>query len=1176
MKLHLPSRLRSSVLLCLSAFSALSSTLSTGILSSSAVVISLAASPAKGAPIVDKTFEYAGTTYSGAELVTLDVSNTANVAAGGASHAISRVANMTVTLDVDGTPTDKKMTEKVHALNSTDYSSDNYDYEIWKSFCGSKESNDGNRAIYGYGQTMKLTGADAAWTLTLDFTPIDFGGLITEAATDSGSYTIGRSSFSKSSSLNITANETAGANMHINAETTLVGSSASINTSGTWVLNKNLTFAEFTTVAAGKQIAIAGEGALNISGDLTLNAGSRIVGENNAINATGTLTLNLSGLTSGAAPLISTEGAVAANGFTLVDYPPLEVGEYALISTTDSSASALANLFTNNDRYSVSNRNGLVLLTVSENPEGCFIFASRLTSSGEMVGYERILFTESHANASGGAIYNGDSFTMNDNKSVTFSGNSAAYYYDGGAIYNEGSFTMNNNAAVTFSGNSAANHDGGAINNRNSFSLSSNEVVTFEENAAAYGGAIYNDGVRSKDNNAFITLSDNETVTFSRNSANSCGGAIYNYRNASRFVIARNRNVIFSENSAATGGGAIYNFGVFTLSDNGDVTFSRNTAAEGGAIYNSGTFTLSGNGDVVFEKNYEKVSNSYRLRSIYSVEGTLNLSASAGKSILFKDSVYASGTVNLNQGGTGDIIFSGATTEADLREVKGGVNGTAEEILNSRTSEIATNATLYGGRLIVEDGAILKGCGITVTEGANATVRLNGATLDETGYAIAVSSGSGLEFVRENTLAASAVSLADNSFLSFALDEALTAVNWDADLDIQGGLTLNLTHEDKPVHETYALLAMQSGNTVTGWEAANLSISGASAEHLVWENNTLYYRPMLVQENGDTTLDTDVGTNATGGTIGGKDDVVIDGNGHTLTVKNAVQLVQMALKNGTVKLEGENNNVVSVTLTEGGELVLTAGAGLKTGDIISMVANGKGELVISGDITLDDKGMKGKNGNLATVNHADMKVLGDASISNVRVEDSSIDLMEGSTVNFTNVVLSADARITDDPATANLNNVYAELVLGVNTEQTDRGTLSTGSVLTQTGNTGETLTLTGDSPVLMLEATTFDSLTLTGTSLTLSLSGMTQEEFDAASIIGIAFTSGKDYAVFDSSLAVLLTLDGGITFTPGYTLGGDGTTLYFCGANAPVVPEPATATLSLLALSALAVRRKRK
>ncbi|MCQ2363963.1 MAG: hypothetical protein MJ051_00210 [Akkermansia sp.] len=420
--------------------------------------------------------------------------------------------------------------------------------------------------------------------------------------------------------------------------------------------------------------------------------------------------------------------------------------------------------------------------------------------------------------------------------------------------------------------------------------------------------------------------------------------------------------------------------------------------------------------------------------------------------------------------------------------------------------------------------------------------------------------------------------MADNSFLSFILDDGQTAVNWNANLDIQGGLSFNLTHEDKPVHDTYALLAMQSGNTVMGWDAANLSISGASAEHLVWENNTLYYRPLLVQENGDTTLDKDVDTDAAGGAIGGKDDVSIDGKGHTLSVKNEVQLVQMALKDGIVKLEGENNGIVSVTLTEGGELVLTAGAGLKTGDIISMVASGKGELVISGDITIDSKGLKGKAGEQATVSHADAQVLGDATISNVRVEESTIDLAEGSTVGFEHVVLAATTRITDDPATANLDDVTAELVMGGNASLTGSDLLLAGTTLAQSGNTGVTLTLSDDASVLMLEATTFDSVTLTGSSLVLELAGMDVEIYNGAEWIAVSFTSGTDFATFDSSLAVTLSIDG-ICYESGYTVSGDDspTTMYFRGGKEIcTTPEPATATLSLLALAALASRRKRK
>lgn len=189
-----------------------------------------------------------------------------------------------------------------------------------------------------------------------------------------------------------------------------------------------------------------------------------------------------------------------------------------------------------------------------------------------------------------------------------------------------------------------------------------------------------------------VTLSGNGNITFNRNSANFDGGAI---DNDNILTLTDNGNVTFSANSATEAGGAIYNDGTFTLSDNAAVTFSGNMVSaygdsdsKGGAIYNFefSDFTLSGNGDVLFEKNAEVSNGIYRLRSIYS-EGLLNLSASEGKIILFKDSVYASSTVNLNQDGTGDIIFTGATTETDLLAVKG-TAGTWAEIEASRTSEL--------------------------------------------------------------------------------------------------------------------------------------------------------------------------------------------------------------------------------------------------------------------------------------------------------------------------------------------------------------------------------------------------------------------------------------------------------------------------------------------------------
>lgn len=597
---------------------------------------------------------------------------------------------------------------------------------------------------------------------------------------------------------------------------------------------------------------------------------------------------------------------------------------------------------------------------------------------------------------------------------------------------------------------------------------------------------------------------------------------------------------------------------------------------------------------VLFEKNVEispdwysyDPADTYRLRSIYS-NGTLQLSAKENGDIVFRDSIYATGDVFINKDyvdaegheckSSGMVVISGLTTIDDLKEMKGGVSGTMQEILNSRTSEIYTTLGLYGGTLSIEDGAILKGYGISVADDAQATLSLKNGAIDETGYAVTLAAGNTMAFFGENILTAGALDLRAGAILAFNLDDAGTdMLELDAQL-LTNQLYVNITGSAKGVQR---LITLQSSSQydVSGWSQDKITVSGAAFEDLVWEDGVLSYNPydkFEINLDADTTV---AGDSEMSDQLSSGETVKIDTNGHSLTVKNEVQLVQMALKNGTVKLEGENNGVVSVTLTEGGELVLTAGAGLKTGDIISMVASGKGELVISGDITLDNKGMKGKAGAQATVSHADAQVLGDATISNVRVEDSVIDLAEGSTVGFEHVVLAATTRITDDPATANLDDVTAELVMGVNASLTGSDMLMAGTTLEQSGNTGVTLTLSDDASVLMLEATTFDSLTLSGSTLVLELAGMTLEMFDNAELIAVSFTSGTGYASFDKSLAVTLSVDG-INYERGYTLEADDTptTMYFRGGKKPAAtPEPATTTLSLLALAALATRRKRK
>lgn len=139
---------------------------------------------------------------------------------------------------------------------------------------------------------------------------------------------------------------------------------------------------------------------------------------------------------------------------------------------------------------------------------------------------------------------------------------------------------------TTFTGNTAAK-EGGAIDNYFYGSTNQEGAVyiagsTFEKNQAANGGAIYNHGELDKAGNAAALYVDNST--FSGNTATENGGALYNAG-----TLTLDGTIAFTGNSAKTGG-AIYNEGDMTF--NSAATFSGNTAEVGADIYNAGALAF--------------------------------------------------------------------------------------------------------------------------------------------------------------------------------------------------------------------------------------------------------------------------------------------------------------------------------------------------------------------------------------------------------------------------------------------------------------------------------------------------------------------------------------------------------------------------------------------------------
>ena len=310
-----------------------------------------------------------------------------------------------------------------------------------------------------------------------------------------------------------------------------------------------------------------------------------------------------------------------------------------------------------------------------------------------------------------------------------------------------------------------------------------------------------------------------------------------------------------------------------TLSGNEIVSFSGNTAsttsssssAYGGAIYAAGNVSIQNNDSVLFEKNAEITNGTYRLRSIYAGGSgdVISLSAAEGKSIEFRDSIYiASGnTVKFNADYTdaagvvhkqsGDILFTGAYTETHLNDLleadEAGRTATAQEILNSRTSEVDAMTHLYGGCLRVEDGAIYKGRGIATMEDSGAGVWLRKARLEHAGYEVYFNRGTSLGLRGSNVAQAKELVFDAGSSLSFeiaAVNKNTAVLSYTGSLTFGGITTLNLVAaETQLARGQYQLLTVDDESTVSGWSDANIVTGSGTYAYsdLVWVGNTLCF-----------------------------------------------------------------------------------------------------------------------------------------------------------------------------------------------------------------------------------------------------------------------------------------------------------------------------------------------
>ena len=561
------------------------------------------------------------------------------------------------------------------------------------------------------------------------------------------------------------------------------------------------------------------------------------------------------------------------------------------------------------------------------------------------------------------AFYKVSTLAIEDIGRVTFEGlkesnydssSSSHYYYYGGAI-NATTLRLKSNSRVTFTGN---------------------EVITSSSNTrSAYGGAIYGA------NGATITISETSgAVTFAQNKATgsfySYGGAIYGGSSSTISICDNGGDVSFTGNSFSAYGGAIFGGSSSTISicgNTGDLNITDNSSSvRGGAIYSQGSLYLQNNGNTLIAGNYEKAGSDYRLRSIYmsstASDGEhFHLSAAAGKSIEFNDSVYVASYYTSGQAvdvifngsytdadsnsiaQSGDIIFDGANVASTLESIKGSA-ATEAEISNSLTSYIGGTTHLEAGRLIIRNGAQFNGLGINTTARSGAAVVLQDAGMNHSGGSINLKRGTSLELSGQNAISAQDVTFSGGSTLKFTVDGANrenAVLNLDANLE-HFSFTIAVDGAEMLASGRYKLLELASADQyadVDGyWNADDITVSGtqdakgASFDNLVWEDGVLYF------EQGKS-----IWSNGSGNALWDSSSENWQRNGADIRYRNGMDTVFTDEGAGTVQLVGEISPLsISVENSAGNDYRFEASAtGGKITGGSAIVKSGSGELALA-------------------------------------------------------------------------------------------------------------------------------------------------------------------------------------------------------------------------------------
>ncbi len=834
----------------------------------------------------------------------------------------------------------------------------------------------------------------------------------------------------------------------------------------------------------------------------------------------------------------------------------------------------------------------------------------------------------------GGAIYSTGTVNINNNTGgVTFNGNYSSSSRNssfGGAIYSTGTVNINNNADVTFSGNYATAYssflpDGGAIYSKGSISLAGNDSVTFEKNYEKTGSiyrlrSIYMD--QRGGQNLTLSAKTGGHITFYDSVY--MGGTLApvnfnsDYQDADGVTQKAGGDIIFSglytEKHLAEVKGSAATSSEITNSQTSEIN-NRITlyggslqVVDGAKLNGQGLTVAAGSGAKLLLRDGSMSHSSYGFTfnsgTTLELQGQNTITASkvtlgSGSALTVTVGENNLSKAALTLGGT-DLATSKLTV--NLNRTDGLTSGMYKIISQSSASDFTTqsawtaeNVTVNGsghanratfGDLVWENGTLYYKVGRTIwgngsgdrlwnTTSDNWTMNDRSYTyLDGMDVTFTDLGAGEVKLVSDVAPADIIVNNSEGNDYTFTAAEGGGKLVGETGITKNGtgALTLNTanTHTGATalnagtlnVHHSNALGATATATTATVTTAVGTTLTVDNKSHVILAAENDMKGAVLVAE-GSTLEMRNKGYAAESSSVTG----TLHFNGKAAATSNAGTLSGT----GTVKVE---NSGVSFTMlksftgnmaVEGAAARLTIGGGnYSAAGKISVNGAGATLNMSSSNITMRS------GGTLALSSDGAAAVL----------QGNNITITAGATLSVENLTATEVAPELPTPITMSTGTGGFDPSLAFNTTQS--GVIE-GKLLTlQQGAIYEALG---------------GNIGLNGGELTLAITPVATQKIELILTLGAGYTEDSQVVLFTDVNTVNFIFDGTTAKdTSGlvYEFSADD---YFCGdwVNEStklvydagnnmlyvqnvnnVVPEPGSATLSLLALAALAARRRRK